>query len=94
MSRRSSRSRSTPGLAPPETGSPPAYEVVEDESPEPCDSPYEVVAETGGLTPEFVAPPRPPWQPPTRRELYARLAAVRRVLAAWAETQAATGRSA
>ncbi len=81
-----------PGLAPPEP-LPPAYEVVEGEALEPLPSAYEVVAETGtaptGAADEVVEarvvspPPPPPWQPPTRRALFARLAAVRRLLTAW-----------
>jgi hypothetical protein len=35
----------------------------------------------------LVAAPEPPWQPPTRRHLYARLATVRRFLTAWRQLQ-------
>jgi hypothetical protein len=70
-----------PGLLPPESIPPPyevvaPYEIVEGEVL-PRSPPYEVVAEL------VAPPPAPPWQPATRRELYARLADLRRFLAAW-----------
>jgi hypothetical protein len=59
---------------------PPAYEVVwEDDPPRPRPA-YEVVEVVEA---ELVARAVGPWQPATRRELFARLAAVRRFVAAW-----------
>jgi hypothetical protein len=80
----------TPGLVPPDTGSPPPFEIIEDNSPLPVNLPYEVVAEpmVGTL---FIAPPRMAWQPNSRRELYTRLASVRRVRSAWARLESLLG---
>ena len=92
--------RYEPGLEPPEP-LPPAYEVVENEAPEPLPPAYEVIWETEGATSgtayEVVEakvvspPPEPPWQPPTRRALFARLAAVRRLLVAWQKLKSLLG---
>jgi hypothetical protein len=75
--------RFTAGLAPPDVGDQPHFEVVEDEPPGTPAFPFEVVSEPV-LEPEFIVPPPPPWQPRTRRELYTRLTTIRRVRAAWA----------
>jgi hypothetical protein len=72
--------RFTPGLAPPAVGGIPPYEVVDDAPSQPTAAPFEVVDE---VAPEAFVPPRPPWQPATRRQLYTRLALLRRVRAAW-----------
>ena len=74
--------RFTPGLAPPEGGLVPPYEVVEDEQSGPPTLPYEVVAEPG-LEPPFIALSHPAWQPTARRQLYSRLAHLRRVRSGW-----------
>ena len=73
----------TPGLAPPEAGSVPPYEIVEDEQSGPPTLPYEVVPDPV-LEPPFIALPHPAWKPAARRQLYARLAKLRRVRSAWA----------
>jgi hypothetical protein len=80
-----------PPTLPPEPT--PAYEVVEPEPGEPRPPAYEVVWETEAARPayevvevveaELVALPHVPWHPASRRQLFARLAAVRRLLAAW-----------
>jgi hypothetical protein len=68
-----------PGLEPPEFGPPPEF------VPEPLPAPYE-------LLPDDKPPPKPEpllplpegrWKPNTRRELFAQLALVRRLMAAW-----------
>jgi hypothetical protein len=74
--------RFTPGLAPPEVGTVPPYEVVEDEQSGPPTLPYEVVSEPV-LEPSFIALPHPSWQPTARRQLYTRLASLRRIRSAW-----------
>jgi hypothetical protein len=86
-----------PGVAPPEP-LPPAYEVVE-----PLPPTYELVEESdeGSRRPAYevvevveadlVARPDVPWQPATRRQLFARLAAVRRLLAAWRKLKPVLG---
>ena len=71
----------TGGLEPPERLSPP-YEVVSEEAPEPLPPPYEVVSDSV-VEAQLLAPPAKPWQPATRRQLYVRLAAIRRLRAAW-----------
>jgi hypothetical protein len=90
----------SPGMEPPEP-LPPPYEVVEEEPDGPLlpyevvweedVSPpvpaYEVVAPTEVVEAELVAPPDRPWQPATRRQLFARLALLRRFLAAWRTLQ-------
>lgn len=88
-----------PGLPPPEP-LPPAYEVVEPEPLPPAYElvPYEVVEdpEVAPVPPYEVveaelvsAPvvPAVPWRPANRRQLYARLVALRRLLAAWGKLQ-------
>ncbi|MBA4191143.1 MAG: hypothetical protein C0467_24440 [Planctomycetaceae bacterium] len=63
-----------PGLAPPEVGPP------RDLIPEPLSPAYELVPDDQvAVVPE----PLPQSQPPARRELFARLALVRRLIAAW-----------
>ena len=58
---------------------PPAYEVIRDDEPRPRPA-YEVVEFVEAVV---VSPPQGPWQSASRRELFARLAAVRRLVAAW-----------
>ena len=67
---------------------PPAYEVVWEDEPGKRPA-YEVVE--GVVEAELVAPPAGPWQPATRRDLFARLAAVRRLVAAWQKLKPVLG---
>jgi hypothetical protein len=76
-----------PGLGPPEPGPPadfvpvrPAYVLVPDEPPAYVVVPDEPAA---ALEPEPLPLPSAAWPPRTRRELFARLAVLRRMLAAW-----------
>jgi hypothetical protein len=67
---------------------PPAYEVVWED--EPAKPPvYEIVGDV--VEAKLVARPTGPWLPATRRELFARLAAVRRLLAAWQKLKPVLG---
>lgn len=82
-----------PGLGPPEPG-PPADFVAPDESPA---TPYQLVPDDPPRPAYVVVPDEPPpppepeplplpadaWRPTTRRDLFARLALLRRMLAAW-----------
>jgi hypothetical protein len=81
--------RFTPGLAPP-APEPLPYEVVEWVTPEPLPPAFEVVEERV-VEAQVVVPPQPPWQPRTRRELYARLARIRRLRAAWQKLKPVLG---
>ncbi|MCE9562419.1 MAG: hypothetical protein K8U57_10240 [Planctomycetes bacterium] len=74
-----------PGLAPPEAGPPPdlnpdTYGMLPNTvTPQARPSPIEERA----IVAEPIALPAVDWQPRTRRELFGRLAAMRRMLAAW-----------
>jgi hypothetical protein len=64
--------------------------VVEEETPRAASLPYEVVAEPVAVE-QFLAPIRLEWQPNSRRELYSRLASVRRIRSAWAKLKSLLG---
>jgi hypothetical protein len=69
-----------PGLLPPDKGI--ADEEVVEPVLEPLPPAFEVVPEPV-IDAEVIAPPRPTWQPASRRQLYDRLARVRRLSEAW-----------
>jgi len=69
-----------PGLLPPGKAIP--DDQIIEPAPEPLPPGYEVVSEPV-IEAEVVAPPRPAWQPASRRQLYSRLARVRSLIAAW-----------